>query len=299
MASNKSYDSSIIAKDVVKDRVIVALRKDGLALRILFQNAFASDSNLTSDIGLTSALKQEFNDRLTEFQDTAAAFIEDSHGIEYLEGNKKNIVLIQNGRKASFGGLNFKCCFSIAETNVLVGLHSADLMGTQSDIQRNISQGMSVTNYRCAIGNTSNVLTVFVGIWARILQRGWGVFRRHARTAVDLKDRWRSITGLREVNHFAEPIHEGKPVRKHSTIGADLAGLLIADIQMSRKRRYRNWGPGRTLYGDDSDRTNSSESPSHPSAASHSDDRSSGTDSSTVVDDEGSIWGGAEFASAE
>jgi hypothetical protein len=143
------------------------------------------------------------------------------------------------------------------------------------------------------------VLTGSVGIWARILQRGWAVFRRQARTAVDLKDRWRSITGLREVNHFAEPIYEGKAVRKHGTIGTDLAALLIVDVQMSRKRRYRSKGPSRTntaLYGDDSDSTHDSESPSHPSAASHSDDISSGTDASTAVnDDEGSLWGGAEF----
>ena len=149
MASNKGSDSSIVAKDVVKERVLSALRKDGFALRILFQNAFASDSNLTSDIGLTSGLIQEFKDRLTEFQETAKAFINEFHGIERLEKNKKDIVLIQNSRKVSSGSPTIhKCCFSIAETNVLVGLHTADLQGTQSDIQRNMSQGMSVTNNR-------------------------------------------------------------------------------------------------------------------------------------------------------
>jgi hypothetical protein len=141
-----------------------------------------------------------------------------------------------------------------------------------------------------------------VGIWARILQRGWGVFRQHARTAVDLKDRWRSITGLREVNHFADPIHEGKAVRKLGTIGTDLAGLLIADVQMSSKKRYRSRGPSGTnsmlaLYEDDSDSTHDSESQSHPSAACHSVGTSSGTDTSTAVNkNDGSIWGGAEFA---
>ena len=153
----------------------------------------------------------------------------------------------------------------------------------------------------CTNDYTSLYCANTVGIWARILQRGWGVFRAKARTAVDLKDRWRSITGLREVNHFADPMHEGKAVRKHGTIGTDLAGLLIANVQMSRKRRYRSRGPSRTntaLYGDDSDSAHDSESPSHPSAASHSDGMSSGTDTSStaVNDDEGSIWGGTEYA---
>jgi hypothetical protein len=144
MASNSTGSvSSIIAKDVVKERVLGALRKDGIALRILFQNAFASDSDLMSDIGLTIEHIQVFQNRRSEFQKSAEAFIEEFHGIEFLEGNKKDIVLIQNSRKASSGGLNFhKCPFSIAETNVLVGLHTTDVNETQSNVQRHISQGM-------------------------------------------------------------------------------------------------------------------------------------------------------------
>ena len=144
MASNRGSDTSIIAKDVVKKRVIVALQTDGIALRILFQNAFASDSNLTSDIDLTNTgHKQEFQGRLSEFQKTAEAFIEEFHGSEWLEENKKDIVLIQNSRKESSGGpTSHKCCFSIAETNVLGGLHTTEVKETQWNVQRHLSQGM-------------------------------------------------------------------------------------------------------------------------------------------------------------